>query len=241
MPGSFLAPVLNWASPALLLGDQLGQPGECHWVFHLSSHPADSPPSAPSRPSFLPVVSSSSSSQTAWYIHGLIETIWIETSRKDFGMMLGHHIISVVLTYGAYLWSVHRIGLLVTAEQDIGDIMLYMAKIYQKLFSDINKQQPLPGQEVNHTLWLSATGVVWFLTRNVSLASICWGIWTYCSLHEAWRWLLFIFLDLLLVMQIVWGGGLYYMCYTQFTAGHFHDMWHDRHPNSPQSPPKKKN
>eukprot|EP01006_Ploeotia_vitrea_P004674 TRINITY_DN115158_c0_g1_i1.p1 TRINITY_DN115158_c0_g1~~TRINITY_DN115158_c0_g1_i1.p1 ORF type:complete len:317 (+),score=24.49 TRINITY_DN115158_c0_g1_i1:108-1058(+) len=177
--------------------------------------------------------------QTGWYAHGLVELIMVERNRKDFPLMLVHHVISIVLTYGAYLWSVHRIGLLVTLCQDIADIVLYWAKIFQKTHSDMKTQKSFPEYVRGHTIGVACVGGAWLATRNIGLGTICWAVWNYCVLDEAWRWCLFLFLDLLLVLQIVWGIGIYFMVYQQIFSGHFHDMWHDRKKmlSPPTSPP----
>lgn len=53
----------------------------------------------------------------------------VETVRKDFVELLVHHIATITLISLSYTYGYYRIGLVVMAIHDVGDIFLYSAKL----------------------------------------------------------------------------------------------------------------
>ena len=51
------------------------------------------------------------------YIHGFIESMIHDRKRKDFAMMIIHHVLAVALIVGAYWGNAHRIGITVIVSQ----------------------------------------------------------------------------------------------------------------------------
>jgi ceramide synthetase len=67
--------------------------------------------------------------QIGFYIHCAYATVYLETIRRDFLVMMLHHTLTISLLLFSYTVRFHKIGLLVLFLQDIGDIVLECAKI----------------------------------------------------------------------------------------------------------------
>ncbi|CAD7949914.1 unnamed protein product [Amoebophrya sp. A120] len=65
--------------------------------------------------------------QLAFWISSLIY-LFLEKRRKDFYMMLTHHLATCTLVFFSYWWNYWRIGLLVLLFHDAVDIFLYATK-----------------------------------------------------------------------------------------------------------------
>lgn len=66
--------------------------------------------------------------ELGFYI-SLVITQFIDTKRKDFWQMFAHHVITILLLVFSWACNFHRIGSLVIAIHDIGDIPLEGAKL----------------------------------------------------------------------------------------------------------------
>ena len=67
--------------------------------------------------------------QMGFYLHCIYATLYLETIRKDFVVLMLHHVLTLGLLSISYLISYHRIGLMVLFLQDIGDITLELSKL----------------------------------------------------------------------------------------------------------------
>lgn len=66
--------------------------------------------------------------ELGFYI-SLVVTQFIDAKRKDFWQMFVHHIVTILLLVFSWACNFHRIGCLVVAIHDIGDIPLESAKL----------------------------------------------------------------------------------------------------------------
>jgi ceramide synthetase len=66
--------------------------------------------------------------QIGFYIHCAYATVFLETIRQDFIVLMLHHGLTVSLLLYSFSVRYHKIGLLVLFLQDIGDIVLELAK-----------------------------------------------------------------------------------------------------------------
>jgi ceramide synthetase len=66
--------------------------------------------------------------QLGFYSHFLFATIFINTKRKDFWVLLLHHFLTLALTSWSYAVRYHYVGLIVLFLHDIGDVFLETAK-----------------------------------------------------------------------------------------------------------------
>eukprot|EP00667_Euglena_gracilis_P017675 EG_transcript_18685 len=55
---------------------------------------------------------------------------FIEDKKKDFWMMLFHHVCSVVLISGSWTWGAARIGCVVLFSRELSDVCIHAAKAY---------------------------------------------------------------------------------------------------------------
>lgn len=61
-------------------------------------------------------------------MHCVYASLFLEVIRKDFVVMMLHHVLTVSLLLYSFIARFHKIGLLVLFLQDIGDIVLELGK-----------------------------------------------------------------------------------------------------------------
>ena len=142
--------------------------------------------------------------QITWYTYGLYDSICYDRGRKDFYMLLAHHILSISLLYSSFHFQLHRVGLIICIEQDPADIMLNLVKIVH---------QKWPGLRRLHRFLLGLTTMVWWTTR----VFVFWLLLLVFSvmMNNKWTTLMFASLCCLWMMQIVWGLALAQMCWNR--------------------------
>ncbi|XP_042483552.1 ceramide synthase LOH2-like [Macadamia integrifolia] len=69
--------------------------------------------------------------QCGFYIYSIAALITWETRRKDFSIMMSHHIITTILIGYSYLTRFFRIGSIILALHDTSDVFLEAAKIFK--------------------------------------------------------------------------------------------------------------
>jgi hypothetical protein len=139
--------------------------------------------------------------QILWYAYSFGETLALGRRRKDFYMMLLHHLVTPLLIAGAYLTHTHRIAMIVLFNQDPGDILLNLAKAVHRL---------LPAYKGLHTWLLTLLALTWFMSRILTLAVI-----VFLALWHATSPLQLVLAGVLAgiwVMQLVWGKALLDLC-----------------------------
>ncbi|XP_019165278.1 PREDICTED: LAG1 longevity assurance homolog 2-like [Ipomoea nil] len=67
--------------------------------------------------------------QCGFYVYSIAALLVWETRRKDFAVMMSHHIITVILISYSYITRFFRIGLVILALHDASDIFLEAAKL----------------------------------------------------------------------------------------------------------------
>ncbi|CAD7936799.1 unnamed protein product [Amoebophrya sp. A25] len=65
--------------------------------------------------------------EMAFWISSLVY-LFLEKARKDFFIMLAHHLATSLLLAGSFLWNYWRIGLCVLLLHDVSDVFLYATK-----------------------------------------------------------------------------------------------------------------
>ena len=142
--------------------------------------------------------------QTFWYIHSLFESLLLDQQRSDYAMMVVHHLLTILLIQGAYNINAHRLALLILVEQDTADVLINICKLLHK--ADVNR----PTQ----TALMIILNTAWWITRVLGLGMIIW----YCFQYTFGHYALKSSLILLLVMQVMWGIGLF-----RITRQYFHE------------------
>ncbi|XP_038996344.1 LAG1 longevity assurance homolog 2-like [Hibiscus syriacus] len=67
--------------------------------------------------------------QCGFYIYIIVALLTWETRRKDFAVMMSHHVITTILISYSYVTSFFRIGSIVLSLHDASDVFLEAAKI----------------------------------------------------------------------------------------------------------------
>lgn len=70
--------------------------------------------------------------ELGFYVGALLFLI-VDEHRKDFAIMVVHHVVSICLVVGSYLGGWVRFGAIVLALHDVGDVFLYAAKAAHNL------------------------------------------------------------------------------------------------------------
>ncbi|KAK8568167.1 hypothetical protein V6N13_106100 [Hibiscus sabdariffa] len=69
--------------------------------------------------------------QCGFYIYSIAALLTWETRRKDFAVMMSHHVITVMLIGYSYITSFFRIGSIILALHDASDVFLEAAKVFK--------------------------------------------------------------------------------------------------------------
>ncbi|KAH9605119.1 hypothetical protein KSS87_000450 [Heliosperma pusillum] len=69
--------------------------------------------------------------QCGFYIYSIAALLTWETRRKDFAVMMSHHVITVLLIGYSYLTRFFRVGSIVLALHDASDVFMEAAKIFK--------------------------------------------------------------------------------------------------------------
>ncbi|KAH6767111.1 LAG1-like protein 2 [Perilla frutescens var. hirtella] len=69
--------------------------------------------------------------QCGFYIYSIAALLTWETRRKDFSVMMSHHIVTVILISFSYITRFFRIGTVILALHDASDIFLEAAKVFK--------------------------------------------------------------------------------------------------------------
>ncbi|KMZ74094.1 LAG1 longevity assurance-like protein [Zostera marina] len=91
--------------------------------------------------------------QCGIYIYSIVAILTWETRRKDFPIMLSHHIITIILIVYSYLV---RIGCIIIALHDTCDIFLEVAKVLKYIQA-----------EMGASIFFGIFAISWFLLRLV--------------------------------------------------------------------------
>ncbi|KAL0365400.1 UNVERIFIED_CONTAM: LAG1 longevity assurance2 [Sesamum angustifolium] len=68
--------------------------------------------------------------QCGFYIYSIAALLMWETRRKDFSVMMSHHVVTVILIGFSYISRFFRIGAVILALHDASDVFLEAAKAY---------------------------------------------------------------------------------------------------------------
>lgn len=101
--------------------------------------------------------------ECGFYLHSIYATLFMDTIKKDFFVMLFHHVITLALINISYATRYHKIGVLVIFVHDITDILLEFTKcnVYLK---DINKRFKCLHEFISNVSFVIFT-ISWFICR----------------------------------------------------------------------------
>ncbi|KAL0334862.1 UNVERIFIED_CONTAM: LAG1 longevity assurance2 [Sesamum radiatum] len=69
--------------------------------------------------------------QCGFYIYSIAALLMWETRRKDFSVMMSHHVVTVILIGFSYISRFFRIGAVILALHDASDVFLEAAKVFK--------------------------------------------------------------------------------------------------------------
>ncbi|KAK3015052.1 hypothetical protein RJ639_005577, partial [Escallonia herrerae] len=69
--------------------------------------------------------------QCGFYVYSIAALLTWETRRKDFSVMMSHHIVTVILIGYSYITRFFRVGSVILALHDASDVFLEAAKVFK--------------------------------------------------------------------------------------------------------------
>lgn len=69
--------------------------------------------------------------QCGFYIYSIAALLTWETRRKDFAVMMSHHVITVILIGYSFLTRFFRVGSIILALHDASDVLMEAAKVFK--------------------------------------------------------------------------------------------------------------
>ncbi|GAB4837973.1 Ceramide synthase loh2 [Ancistrocladus abbreviatus] len=69
--------------------------------------------------------------QCGFYLYSIAALLMWETRRKDFAVMMSHHVITVILIGYSYITRFFRIGSVILALHDASDVFMEAAKVFK--------------------------------------------------------------------------------------------------------------
>ncbi|KAL7118966.1 hypothetical protein ACP275_02G034000 [Erythranthe tilingii] len=94
--------------------------------------------------------------QCGFYIYSISALVAWETRRKDFSVMMSHHVVTVILISYSYIARFFQIGAVILALHDASDVFLEAAKIFK-----------YSGKEVGASVCFGLFALSWLLLRLV--------------------------------------------------------------------------
>lgn len=140
--------------------------------------------------------------QCGFYIYSIGALLIWETRRKDFLIMMSHHIITSVLIGYSYLTRCYRVGIVILALHDTSDVFMEAAKVC-KYFE----------KEMGASLGFGCFAISWFFLRLIIFpfwmikASSCYTVEPFIQANFFPRTLYYTFntmLCTLLVFHVYW-------------------------------------
>lgn len=101
--------------------------------------------------------------ECGFYLHSIYATIFMDAVRKDFYVMLLHHVVTLTLIVVSYATRYHKIGLMVLFVHDVTDILLEFTKCNVHLKNRSKKFYPLHEKISNYGF--AAFTIAWFVFR----------------------------------------------------------------------------
>ncbi|XP_010269982.1 PREDICTED: LAG1 longevity assurance homolog 2-like [Nelumbo nucifera] len=135
--------------------------------------------------------------QCGFYVYGIAALLMWETRRKDFSIMMSHHVITVILIGYSYLSRFFRIGSIVLALHDASDVFMEAAKVFK--YSE---------KELAASLFFGFFAISWIILRLIFfpfwvIKSSSYDIREFLALSEPYPALLYYVFNTMLLMLLV--------------------------------------
>lgn len=151
--------------------------------------------------------------QCGFYIYSIAALLVWETRRKDFSVMMSHHVITVFLIGFSYITRFFRIGSVVLALHDASDVFMESAKLFK-----------YSGNELGASVCFGLFAISWFILRLIIfpfwvIRSSSYHLCHCLRLSELYHMLLYYIFNTmllaLLVFHIYWWILIYSMIIRQ--------------------------
>lgn len=135
--------------------------------------------------------------QCGFYIYSIAALLTWETRRKDFSVMMSHHVITVALIGYSYITRFFRIGCIILALHDACDVFMEAAKVFK--YSE---------KELAASVSFGFFAISWVILRLIFfplwvIKSSSYDIREFLDLSEAYpTFLYYVFNTLLLVLLV---------------------------------------
>ncbi|XP_022746184.1 LAG1 longevity assurance homolog 2-like isoform X1 [Durio zibethinus] len=135
--------------------------------------------------------------QCGFYIYSIAALLTWETRRKDFAVMMSHHVITVILIGYSYITSFFRIGSIILALHDASDVFLEAAKVFK--YSE---------RELGASLCFGLFAISWLLLRLIFfpfwvIKSSSYHIREFLNLSQSYPTSLYYVFNTMLLMLLV--------------------------------------
>ncbi|XP_051145247.1 ceramide synthase LOH2-like [Andrographis paniculata] len=94
--------------------------------------------------------------QCGFYIYSITALLTWETRRKDFSVMMSHHIVTVTLISVSYVTGFFRVGSIILALHDASDVFLEAAKVFK-----------YSGKELGASILFGLFAISWLVLRII--------------------------------------------------------------------------
>ncbi|XP_041995341.1 ceramide synthase LOH2-like [Salvia splendens] len=94
--------------------------------------------------------------QCGFYLYSIAALLTWETRRKDFSVMMSHHIVTVILISYSYMTRFFQIGIVILALHDASDVFLEGAKIFK-----------YSGKELGASAFFGLFAISWLVLRLI--------------------------------------------------------------------------
>ncbi|CAK9181236.1 unnamed protein product [Ilex paraguariensis] len=151
--------------------------------------------------------------QCGFYLYSITALLTWETRRKDFSVMMSHHIITVFLIGYSYITSFFRIGSVILALHDASDVFLEAAKVFK--YSE---------KELGASIFFGLFALSWLILRLIFfpfwiIKSSSYHLCQFLRLSEVYHMSLYYIFNTmlltLLVFHIYWWILIYSMIMRQ--------------------------
>ncbi|KAJ8628752.1 hypothetical protein MRB53_022075 [Persea americana] len=135
--------------------------------------------------------------QCGFYMYSIAALLMWETRRKDFSIMMSHHIITTILIGYSYSTRFFRIGSIILALHDTSDVFMEAAKIFK-----------YSGKELGASIFFGLFAISWLLLRLIFfpfwvIRSSSYDVQEFLNLSESYPISLYYVFNTMLLMLLV--------------------------------------
>lgn len=135
--------------------------------------------------------------QCGFYTYSIAALVTWETRRKDFSVMMSHHVVTVILISYSYVTSFFRIGSIILALHDGSDVFMEAAKVFK--YSE---------KEFGASAFFGLFAISWLLLRLIFfpfwiIKSTSYDLCEFLRLSEAYHTLLYYVFNTMLLTLLM--------------------------------------